>query len=250
MKRTKFLFTVLVILTATLITSCMGIDDYENTYTVTGYCTITGTNPSYKLYLDGGGVITPSISSVSELTENNGFGDYKRVYMSMTYKTSDYSTNADGEAIINQAELKSGYYIDLKDILTKEKAEKDSVLKNDSIDTIDSFDNVWAYRGYITAAVQGYYRTDNSTGIYPEINLVYSPEDIMENAIKFHIYYNMHKNRGTSKYGPYTFVTSYSLQSLAHEIPGTDDITMYFEVDGADAKTITVSRKNLIPPTE
>lgn len=248
MKNTKILLALLLLAITATTTSCLSDDD-DKTYTMDGYFTIAGTGFNYTLYRDGGGVVTPSASSVSAITDNKGFGDKKRAYLYLTYKEANYSVNEKNEIKLDQAELQSGFYLDTKNIISKEEADRASITLKDSIFAIKVFDNVWADNGYVTAAISAYYDVKSGKGIDPDINMVFSPEDIKENAIKFHIYYNRHNVPDTTPYGPYTFVKTFPLTPFINMIPGSGDIEMTFEVDGGPtSKTIKVSRDKLKTP--
>lgn len=247
MKNAKILLAVMLLALTATITSCMPDDD-DKTYHLEGYFTITGSNPNYILYRDGGGIITPSVSSINTLTGGKGFANYKRAYMYLTYKEANYSTNEKNETIIDQAELQNGLYINTENIISKERADNEKITDKDSIYAIKTFENVWAYRGYVSTIISAFYDVKDKTGITPTIKMVYSPEDVKENAIKFHIYYNRHSVEGSSQYGPYSFMNSFPISEFDAIIPGTGDVEMTFEVDGAESKTIKVSREHFKQP--
>lgn len=253
MKRINFLLAAALMATTVLTTSCLGDDDAtdNNDYTLYGYCTIAGTNPNYKFYFDGGGLVIPSTTSITTATSGTGFGNNTRAYFYMTYKGKNYTTNSDGEVQVTEAEIQTGTILPVRNIRTQSEAFADSITANDSIYTITSLDNVWAYRGYLTTLVTGPYATNTSGALYPRVNLVYNPEDVSENAIKFHLYYNARNTTGTSMSSyTYSFATSYPLYYLANIVPGSGDITMTFDTDGGESKSIAVTRDNLTPPSD
>lgn len=245
MKRTKFLLTLMLAGVAFLSTSCLSNE--ESDPQATCYVTIDGNYPNYKLYADGGGIITPTAESVNSLTSSKGFGNFKRAAFGMTYKTANVTTDEiTGQTYIKDAQLTEGQLFPVNEIKTKLEAETELISSEDSTFAITEFTQVWAYNGYLTTLVRGYYSTDASgNGLYPTTNLVYDPSSLTTDAITFKMYYNRHSAQSAAIGGASSFATSYSLEDLVNIIPGSEDVKVTIQPDrGADPVTITVSRKN------
>ena len=234
------LFSALAVCT---LTSCLeSDDDSENTYTAYGFYTITGSLTSgYILYSDTGGKVIPSISSVNELTEAQGFGFHTRAMFYFKYKESQIS--ADGMSITD-AELYDGRYLDELYPMSLQKADANLVTAEDSIFQVTEFMDTWAYRGYLNTVVNGPYSSVNGVSLKPTINLVYDPASITENAITFDMYYNRHSSKTAPSNGPVYFYNSYYLNDLDGLIPGNGNVTITIKCNDGTVKDISVSREN------
>ncbi len=234
---------ILLAFSACLFTSCFSDDeDTENTYTAYGYYTISGSmTAGYTLYSDTGGKIIPTNESVSKLTNSAGFGTHTRALLYFQYKPSQISSD---QKTITGAVLYDGRYLDENHLLTLEDANTALVTSSDSIFQVTEFMETWAYRGYLNTVINGIYSTINGVNIKPTVNMVYDPASISENAITFDIYYNRHSAQNAASDGPIYFYTSYYLDDIEDEIPGSGNITVTIKCGNGTTKTLTVSREN------
>jgi len=240
----KLFKTILLLaFSACVFSSCLSDDDTtENTYTAYGYYTITGSMTSgYTLYGDTGGKLIPTNESVANLTNSTGFGNHTRALLYFQYKPSQISSD---QKTITGATLYDGRYLDELNLLTLEGANNALVTSADSTFQITEFMDTWAYRGYLNTVVNGIYSTVNGVNIKPTVNLVYDPAKITENAITFDLYYNRHSNQNATSSGPLYFYTSYFLDDIEEQIPGTGNVTITINCDNGTTKTLTVSREN------
>lgn len=230
---------------AFLSTSCLSNE--ESDPQASCYVTIEGTYPNYQLYADGGGIITPTVESVNALTSSKGFGNSRRAAFGMSYKTANVTTDAvTGQTYIKDAKLIEGQIFPVNNVLTKNKAEQDLISAEDSTFAISEFTQAWAYNGYLTTLIRGYYSTDASgNGIYPTTSLVYDPSSLDTDAITLIMYYNRHSQQSAAVGGASSFATSFSLDDLVDIIPGTEDVTVTIKPDrGAEPVSFKVTRKN------
>lgn len=240
----KLLKTFLMLaFSACLFSSCLSDDDEsENTYTAFGYYTITGSMSSgYTLYSDAGGKVIPTAESVANITNSVGFGDHTRALLYFQYKPSQISAD---QKTITGASLYDGRYLEELYPMTIEEANESLVTSSDSIFQITEFMEAWAYRGYVNTVVNGVYSVVNDVNIKPTVNIVYDPASIRENAITFDIYYNRHSAQNATANGPVYFYTSYYLNEIEEDIPGSGDVTVTINCDNGISKTLTVSREN------
>lgn len=249
MKKKNLFLSVLALFAAFTMTSCLSdADSKNNTYVLQNYFTIRGSYPNYKLYGDGGGIITPSVESVNSMTSSKGFGNYERAYFYLTYTEGNYTASTEtSETTIDEANLVSGMLVETRAILDMEKAELNHVMDSDSIAYINDFSDVWAGRGYLTLVMATDYQADSTgVGIQPTTELVYDAAAIEENKITLQVCYNRHRTEKTVAGGITSFVTSYDATQLTSLVPGTDDITITFvPAAGGSTKTLTVPRNYL-----
>lgn len=227
---------------AITLTSCLGDDDTENTYTAYGYYTIVGSQTTgYTLYSDTGGKVIPSSTSVYDVTGGHGFGNHTRALFYFNYKPSQVSQD---QSTITGADLYDGRYFDELKPLSLAEAETALVNSTDSVFQYQSLVDAWAYRGYLNTVVNGQYSQVNTVSIMPTVNLVYDPASITDNSITFDIYYNRHTAQDAAAYGPVNLYTSYFLDDLDALIPGSGDVRVILRGKDGATKMLTVSRQN------
>ena len=229
---------------AIALTSCLGdSDEDENTYTAWGYYTITGNySSSYTLYSDMGGKVIPTMSSVSQLTNNEGFGNHSRAMLYFRYKPTQVSAD---EKTITGAELFDGRYFDEYYPMSQEQANNAKVTDPDSIFQFRELMDIWAYRGYLNAVVEAPYSYVNGTNIKPTVYLVYDPASITENSITFNFYFNRHSDKTAPSNGPVYFYTSFYLNLVDELVPGNGDVNITVKYNDGSSKQTKVSRENL-----
>lgn len=238
----NYLKTILISAFAAIaLTSCLDdSDDSEGTYSAYGYYTITGNTVSgYTLYSDMGGKVIPTMTSVADVTNNEGFGTHTRAMLYFSYKPNQISSD---QKTITGAELYDGRYFDELSPLSLGQANNVNLTSSDSIFQVTELMNVWAYRGYINTVVNASYSSVNGVNIKPTVNLVYDPASISENAITFEIYFNRHSSQNAATNGPTYFYTSHYLDNIDELVPGNGNVTVTVKYSNGMTKQLSVSR--------
>lgn len=231
----------LLCIAAMVATACIS-DDENHTVTYSSFFTITGDKPNYKLIDDGGVIVYPTMESVNELTSNKGFGDNKRAQFYLTYDDElDKITDDKGVITIKNAKLVGGQYILTAKVLNTEEATNLNILTNDSIFSIQAFNQFWLANGYLTTSIRGQYSSKNGTAIRPTINLFVPNENIKENEVAITVLYNRHSSKNENAAGISDFVNSFDMSSL--QIPGNDSVLVSLSVNGANTIKAKVARK-------
>lgn len=222
--------------------SC-SLDDTKNQQVLSGYFTITGSYPNYKLIHDNGSVIVyPSTEEVSEVTKKEGFGNHKRIYFDVYYYEDDVKT-ANGISSISNVDLKNGAYLTEDTPITKEEADKAGITAKDSIFAVSTMDHCWLAQGYLNTTFKANYsltvnEENEVVGIKPTAKLCIT--NLADNAVTFTMYYNRHTNRDADYY-PGSFGYSFDITKL--NIPGDkDSVTITFETENVKASTIKIPR--------
>ena len=233
-------FLSVALMAAVAFTSCIEeVDPSKNTYSVSGFYTITGNATSgYLLHGDFGGKVNPSLASIRSLCGEKGFGDNKRALCYFQYTQDMVSEDKN---TLNGAELVAGKYMYVSAPLSPEEAEEAKVTAKDSISRMNELMDVWVANGYLNAAVNGYYANGKTA---PTLRMVLNPADISENAAKVTLYYNYHS---TSPNGLDYFYYSYPVTNWMGLIPGGGDIQLTVTAAGISEKTIKVERAKLQP---
>lgn len=237
----KILFIPAVLISLSL-ASCLGDGESDPTYTTAGYYTITGSLTSgYTLYCDFGGKIIPSTTDVVALAGKDGFGDHHRAFLYCTYKDSELSQD---QTVITGGTITQLGYLPEKDILSAEAAAEQNVNVADSTFEVTSFSNAWAYRGYLTTLVSGYYSYTEKANIIPTLSAVIDPQSIAENTVAIDLIYNRHTSQDAYKRGPIDVVSSFTLPAVEPQIPGSDSVNVTIRCKGASARKIRVGRRD------
>lgn len=225
---------ILSVLAGSMFTSCLEGSDEDSQALLQGYYTVEGDASQIILHQDGGGTIIPLMSSFSKPAE---FVKNERYILQFSYRMRDISE--DGSTVTG-AELIAGEVLDVHDPLTKALAEEKHLTDADSLFNMYSFTQAWAYRGYLTTLIKGYYSVKESKGIFPTFNLVYDPEeDIQPNRIRLTVCYNRHTEKDmTNSTLPYEFATSFRLAPLANVVPGSDSIEVTINAQGIEKPRI------------
>ena len=211
-------------------------DDIKNVRTLNGTFTITGSYPDYKLIQDNGTIVYPSAANVSEITDQQGFGDHKRAQFYVNYHPEDVTTE-NGSNVIRNAELHDGLYLVEQKLLTEAEATEAGLLKADSIYAVNNIESWFAY-GYLTSIFTAYYSKEDSKVIDPSVNLY--AKCTGDNAVTLTLLYNRKQTSGINCEG--TFPYSFDLTSF--DIPGNDSINVTLEVKDRKPSSIKVARKD------
>lgn len=232
-----------------LLTSCLG-DGTNKTHSEALF-TVVKEGSAVSLYADYGGLVRPSIKSVSDLTNNEGLKDGDRVYMLYQYTDDNIKDEPGKGKYIIDAELLQGRLIPKYNVMMQSEAEAKHILDKDSLFTMTGDDSsvyFGAYRGYLTTRFNGYFSVVNNKGIYPSINMVYDPaENERPNELKLKLCYNRHTANDVQRASEVFFAT-YPLSAFSSLISGQDSITITIEGLGlTKARTLKIGREDLRP---
>ncbi|MCQ2146948.1 MAG: hypothetical protein MJZ16_05460 [Bacteroidales bacterium] len=225
--------------------SCEFLNNDDHFLSSASFVTIANEGGNTIFFMDGGGVIKPTKESVNKITDNKGFGDYKRAYMYFNYYKNelDYSEEKK-EYTVNNADITFGRFLDMGQIKTLEQAQAENLFLADSVYKLDSFEQIWVYRGYLNVIGKGSYVLKNDAGIKPTVSLVYNPADVTDNTIKFNLLYNRHAPKDAISYSVYDLINSFDITSLEPIIPGTDSVKVTVETEGAKSLSYKFARKD------
>lgn len=249
MKKIKSTFFAIVVMmiTAFSFTSCLG-ESGESNPSGYGYFTISGDATfGYTLYGDGGGIVSPTTSSVISLTGSNGFGSNKRAFLYYEYAEENVTqSSTTSEYTINNAAMTSGYYIPTSDVVYAYNGETEV---NDSLFDIASLTSVWGYRGYITTVQTADYVYTNGAAVSPTFNLVYDTDDNTEpNVMNLTLCCNRHSAFNASTSGSSSFVNSFDISDMAYQVEGSDSVTVNISATGVSNKlSFKIARADFYP---
>lgn len=234
MKKIYFLALTCAVLFG--VASC-SVDDVKNQQLLSGYFTITGSYPNYKLIHDNGTIVYPSAEEVNEITKGVGFGNHKRVYFDVYFYEDDVTTTNDVSVVLNP-DLKNGTYLIESNPITKEEADKANITAEDSVFAIRSLQNCWLAYGYLNTIFTADFSLDSlHNGIIPDAKLCVT--SCTDNAVKVTMLYNRHTKKNTD-YSTGSFGYSFDISKL--NVPGNDSVAVTFETQGLKAETIKVPR--------
>jgi len=232
-----------LLLMAAAFTSCLSSGDGDNTYTMSGFFTIAGSNTAgYTLYQDNSGVVIPTATSVSDLTSGKGFGDYKRALFQLQFKSSMITDN---DNKINGATLLACQYIPVRQILTAEAARQAGVTAADSTFAFNSVKGIWVANGYLSTYLNGYYSKIDNVSLLPATSLVIDSASVANNALTLDLYYNRHSSKDAIAAGSVDTYTSFPLGDLDESIPGSDSLAICVRYSKTDSLKVKVARYDL-----
>lgn len=224
--------------------SCNKDDDGGRRY-LSAYFTIAGDAKSgYTLYQDGGGIIKPSLESVMSMAGKDGFGDYERAHLSVSYKDTDIKT-VEGGKIVEGAEITAGDYLPLHFPITKAEADEKKITSSDSTFSVNRLSEVWIYRGFINTIVNANTSMKDGKRISPDLNIVYDPDKVAENKIDFTVYYNRHTSKETNASSAVDFASTFPIYKMSELIPGKDSVEVTIHIEGAKPRTVKIGRADL-----
>ena len=211
-----------------------------NQQVLSGYFTITGSYPNYKLISDlDGTIVYPSTENIYKVTDGEGFDNHKRAYLDVYFYEADVTTT-NNVSVIRNAEIKNGSYLTESTAISKEEADKANITAPDSIFSINSIDRCWLAYGYLNAIFIADYSLDSlnkDKGIIPGVKLCVT--NTADNAVTLTMLYNRHTDKN-AKYSTSIFDYSFDISKL--NIPGNDSVSVTFETQGQDKSTIKVPR--------
>ncbi len=234
MKKIYFLALTCAVLFG--VASC-SVDDAKSQQFMSGYFTITGSYPNYKLIHDYGTIVYPSAEEVNEITKGAGFGNHKRVYFDVYFYEDDITTT-NNVSVVRNPDLKNGEYLTESTLITKEEADKANITVSDSIFDIKAIENCWMAYGYLNTIFTANYSVDSLFNIIlPDAKLCVT--NTGDNAVTLTMLYNRHtKKDAISDLGSFTY--SFDISKL--NVPGNDSVAVTFETQGLKAETIKVPR--------
>ena len=212
---------------------------------LSGYFTIAGdAKQGYTLYQDGGGIIKPSLQSITAIAGKDGFANNERAFLNLSYKTDDIKPT-DGGEMIAEANVMGGEYMPLHFPLTQKEADDKKVTSRDSTFSVNRISQVWAYRGFLNTLVNANVSMKDGKRIAPGMNIVYDPAKIAENKIDFTIYYNRHTSKETNAGSAVDFASTFPLYKMSELIPGKDSVEVTIHIEGAKPQTLKIGRSDL-----
>lgn len=243
----RFTIAALSCAMAFILASCDS-GNSENTFYFDGFYTITGSNPNYKLIEDNGTIIYPTAESVYSLTNNQGFGSHRRIYIQAQYHQDGISIENGVTSVRNVTLSSISYLLESNPVSTAEAA-KANINVEDSIFSIQTMQNCWVTNGYLTTifyAPASYNPTDKtlSTLINPTTNLLVETDSIADDYLVLSLLYNRHTKKDVSS-TICTFGHSFDISGLS--IPGSSDsLTVKMKAQGMDSGTFRIARKQLV----
>lgn len=220
-------------------------DDKDYKLSSSAFMTISKIDGKDVLFMDGGGILLPSKQSVDGITDNKGFGDNKRAYIYFDYYEKELTySETNKEYTVNNGDITFGRYVDMGEIKTRVDAEDCKLFEPDSVYKLDSFKQLWVYRGYLNITGLGSYVTKNGTSVRPTLTLVYEPSEISENSIKFYALFNRHASKDAISYSNYELLDSFDITGFSSIIPGTDSVSVSVEAEGQKTLSYKFARKD------
>lgn len=226
-------------------TSCLGeSDDSDNTYSIAGYYTITGSMlTGYTLHQDGGGTIIPSTSSVANVAGASGFGDHKRAMLMVQYKASMVSSDNNK---ITGGEIISGSYLAEKQIQSAQEAGQSGMTSADSIFSVNTFDALWSYNGWLNAGVTGRYSQVDGKNVVPSFLLVYDEDKLVADSLFLTLLYNRHSPQNAIAAGSTQTYASFPLDDMRDVVPGSkDSVVVVVRCKECPDKKIRIARADM-----
>lgn len=240
MKKTTFLTLLTTLLLAVTLTSCLDSDD-DNTLILNGHFTIEGTYPNYTLYHRAGYIVKLDPQNASEMTQGKGFVS-PRAYFQIQYTQADVQESATGQVTISNAKIAAGSYVNVYDIMDRPTAEAKNYLSEDSLFSVTKLTDFWVQRGYMNIVISAPYSIVNQNGVYPAMNVSYSPDEIGENAVTLSLLYNRHTAKDVQTASDGSFVAAYPVRELLRMVPGNDSVRITLNLTGTVPQTIKVAR--------
>lgn len=236
----KYLFSALAAAAMCFATSC---DDNPgvNTYSIQGAYTIEGSGMTgYTCYADFGGIVKTAPTTTD-------FGKNKRAILGFNFTQENIRDTGNGN-IIENATIIGAQLIPVLNIMDKEEAELKNVCVADSSFEINSIKDLWGYRGYLTAVINGNFSANGDKGIYPSLTIVAELDSIANTPNELHLkgYYNRHTAKNVSAAGTQDFIWSFPISTVANHVTGSDSITIFLDVPG-HAKRCKISRADIYP---
>lgn len=225
---------------ALIATSCLK-DSNSGNLSFSGFFTITGSMPNYKLLGDDGTIVYPTVESVNSLTDNKGFGTQKRAQFYCTFNEENKTTDESGNAILKEVRLLGGQYIETAKVLDMANATKLNLLNNDSLFSVMRFSQCWVANGYINTSINGQYSVKEGKAIRPTVNLFVNENSIKENEVTFTILYNRHSTKNENAAGTADFINSFDMSDV--HVPGNDSVLVTVSVLGANSFKAKVPRR-------
>lgn len=247
MKKNLFNLFVLLCLSLTM-ASCISDDD-NNTQYLRSHFVIEGVYPNYTLYSREDITVYLDPTSVASMTNKKGFGDNKRGYFDISFKSDDVSYvpvpgTERQTAVIKNAQLIAGSYVTVSSVWTYDQAEKDNITVEDSVFNVQKISDFWMQRGYLNIAIDANYSVDaTNTGIFPTTNVAYKRESVRDNEITLTVLYNRHSRKdATTSPSVGRFITAYYFPEIAYIVPGNDSIRVKIEAMGTTPVEMKIGR--------
>lgn len=236
---------------AILFSSCLGESDHIGQ--LIGFCTLNNSLNESALYMDGGGVVYLSPSSIS--TYKEFLSKSKRFHLVLNYPEEALVEEGGVLKKITTADIVGGSYINVSRPFTITEADSRKITSNDSINDVLDCAIYQPYGGYITILTRSLWLEKGGKGIEPTVSMVFEEVKDKSNEFNLTIYNNWHSTDPSkeSKQGQTDFVNSFDITSLRNYIDNTDDITLNIKVmkcleSSKAEKTVKIKYKDLIYP--
>lgn len=248
-KQLIYLFIATVIVGLGL-TSCLK-DNNENTNdsSMAGYFTIEGTFPNYKFITDNGIIVFPTQDCLIKVTNNKGFGNFKRVYLSLVFNMANMKTDEVTKVTtVKDATIINGQLIETTDPIDVNTATAKKINVADSLFDVKKLHAWGGVTGYLSAIVTSeYYLTKNDLKVVPSFNIVYDKADIKENAVKLTFCSNQHRSKDAKNVANISlrhseFNTAFLIKDIIAQVPGKDSVKVTLTGQGFEPKEIKFGR--------
>lgn len=226
-------------------TSCLGNAEVNETGHYTDIFTVSGSlEDGYLFYGDSGNDFIPSATSVYNITDNNGFGKARRLYMYFTYNNDNIKTDpTSGKTVFKDADIQSYSVLPCKEPLSLTAADSLLVTSKDS--TWDfSLNNVFLSNGFLNVFWNGYCSVNKAgKDIRPTLQLVYDDKNESD-TVKFTVYYNRHDTLNAPSYKyPSEMIDCFDLVPFVKSLPASDSIIMSIKTEKSNSRVAKFARK-------
>lgn len=236
----KMLCGCLVVLGGLFTVGCSS-EDGENRLSFTGFFSISGESPNYKLMDDAGNLFYPTQESVMTVTDNKGFGKNKRVQLNGSYLEEDFRyTNGGKNFEVKNVTLRGGQYLITQKAMTREEMKEQNLLALDSLFSVSGFQQCWAWNGYLNTMTTAAYCMVGAVAKVPSFNMYVVPEKTGENVLTVAVAYNRHMPKATPVTGESAYVHSFDISGI--EVPGQDSVVINVEMEGVAPRKTKVAR--------
>ena len=222
------------------LTSCLGEGDKEGQ--ITGYFTVNTSGGQTVLYMDGGATIYPTPSSVADLTDGKGLSGVERAMFSLTYPEEFFIQKENGYIEIREAKLTNGDVLPVFVPYTStEAADAKNVTNTDSIQALNSLDQVWCYGGYFNVTSTTKYYIQDGKAVRPTLSCIMTQSEEDSRVININLLNNLHplNDKKESIGGNAQLLNSFNISKIKDE----------FMLSGIDSVTFVVTSQSVNPIT-
>ena len=246
MKKQFFYLFIATVMVGIGLTSCLKDDNGDgNDSSIISYFTIKGTFPDNQLVSDNGFIVIPTRESLIKVTNNKGFGNFKRAVLSIVYNGVNMTTDeVTKTTTIKYATIVNGQLIPSVNPIEAKTAAEKKITVADSLFEIKKLEQSWgSVTGYLSTVVQSeYYINKKRVPVAPTFNVVYDKADMKENELKLTFCSNQHRSKGDNNVNISKFTTSFFIKDILAQVPGTDSVKVTLSGQGFEPKVIKFGR--------